>query len=241
MQSDLRAALRQKTRLATLGAAVAKINHDLRNSLSTAVLVSDRLADIDDPEVQRVAPRLYDAIDRAVHLCSQTLNFVTDPRPVLHIRRFALGGLVTEVGQELASEGSGSPSQSGPPVLSNAVPADMAVDADRDQLFRAVSNLMRNACEAGAREVRVTAVSEGEAIRLEVADDGPGLPERAQQRLFQPFAGSARKGGTGLGLIIARDILKAHGGDLILARTGSDGTAFQISLPARRDAKKGSP
>lgn len=71
MQQEVRAALRQKTRLATLGAAVAKINHDLRNTLSTAVLVSDSLANIDDPKVKRVMPRLFTAIDRAVHLCSE--------------------------------------------------------------------------------------------------------------------------------------------------------------------------
>ena len=70
MQGEIRYALQQKTRLATLGAAVAKINHDLRNSLATAVLAFDRLADIDDPEVKRVLPRLYDSVDRAVNLCS---------------------------------------------------------------------------------------------------------------------------------------------------------------------------
>lgn len=234
MQSDLRTALRQKTRLATLGAAVAKINHDLRNSLSTAVLVSDRLADIDDPEVKRVAPRLYDAIDRAVHLCSQTLHFVTDSAPALHISRFALGKLVAEVGDELGSERGGAHLQSSMPTLCNAVPADLIVEADWDRLFRAVSNLMRNACEAGAREVWVTAARDGEAVRLEIIDDGPGLPEIARQRLFQPFAGSARKGGTGLGLVIARDIVKAHGGELALVHTGGDGTVFRIILPVQQ-------
>jgi signal transduction histidine kinase len=119
-------------------------------------------------------------------------------------------------------------------VLSNAVPADLAVEADREQLFRVVSNLVRNAREAGAREVRVAAACNGDSIYLEIADDGPGLPEKARQRLFQPFAGSARKGGTGLGLVIARDIMKAHGGDLMLADTGDGGTVFRVSLPVQR-------
>jgi len=232
MQADLRAALRQKTRLAMLGAAVAKINHDLRNTLSSAVLASDRLADIDDPEVKRLAPRLYDAIDRAVNLCSQTLDFVTNPTPALNASRFALRELVDGVGAELSGEAA-APGD-GMPRLSNGIPEDLAVEADRDQLFRVVSNLVRNAREAGARHVRAAAICSDDTVRLEIADDGPGLPERARQRLFQPFAGSARKGGTGLGLVIARDIMKAHGGDLVLADTGDGGTTFFVSLPRQR-------
>ena len=99
MQQALRASLRQKTRLATLGAAVAKINHDLRNSLATAVLVSDRLADIDDPEVKRVTPRLYEAIDRAVRLCGQTLSFVSDSGADVATTPVRLRALVDDVGE----------------------------------------------------------------------------------------------------------------------------------------------
>ena len=88
MQSGMREALRQRSHLAALGTAVAKINHDLRNTLATAVLVSDRLSDIDDPEVKRMAPRLFDAIDRAVQLCSHTLNYVADSTPPLRRARF---------------------------------------------------------------------------------------------------------------------------------------------------------
>jgi signal transduction histidine kinase len=238
MQSDLRTALRQKTRLATLGGAVAKINHDLRNSLSTAVLVSDRLADIDDPEVQKVAPRLYDAIDRAVKLCSQTLNFVSDHRPALNISRFPLSELVDGVGADLNGEGRGTPANGSAAVLANAVPADLAVEADREQLFRVISNLVRNAREAGATQVRVAATLADGMVSLKIADDGPGLPDKALTRLFQPFAGSARKGGTGLGLVIARDIMKAHGGDLALAETGGSGTVFHVSLPVQRPSER---
>ena len=74
MQETVRQALRQKERLAALGTAVAKINHDLRNILSTARLVSDGLADSAAPEVRRVTPRLVAAIDRAVALCAPDLD-----------------------------------------------------------------------------------------------------------------------------------------------------------------------
>lgn len=97
MQDEVRQSLAQQTRLATLGAGMAKINHDLRNSLATAVLAFDRLALVDDPEVKRTLPRLYNAIDRAVKLCSQTLNYVSDEGPKLEITRFDLFDLLDEV------------------------------------------------------------------------------------------------------------------------------------------------
>ncbi len=229
MQSDLRTALRQKSRLAALGAAVAKINHDLRNSLATAMLVSDRLADIDDPEVKRVTPRLYDAIDRAVHLCSQTLIYASDARPRLRPSLFHVSELVAEVRAAEAGGQSGTTFE-----LVNDVAFEVDVEADRDQLVRVLGNLVRNARDAGAGRVRVTARREAGRVVMEVTDDGPGLPETARDNLFQPFAGSARKGGTGLGLVIARDIVRAHGGDLSLAATGTDGTTFRLELPDRR-------
>ena len=228
MQNELRGALHQKTRLATLGAAVAKVNHDLRNSLATAILVSDRLADIDDPEVRRMTPRLYSAIDCAVNLCSQTLNYVADGMPKLRRSRFSLRDLVAEVESSLAE----TPVETDDTDLTwdNAVAAGFDLPGDRDQLFRVISNLAENARYAGARRVRVEAVA-GDPIIVDISDDGPGLPERARENLFQPFAGSARSGGTGLGLAIARDIMRAHGGDIDLHRTGDDGTTFRLLMP----------
>lgn len=229
MQHELRLALQQKNRLAALGAAVAKINHDLRNSLATAVLVSDRLAHIDDPEVQRMTPRLYDAIDRAVTLCSQTLMYARDPRPALKPQRFLLAELVAEVGAVTLSSPLGARLD-----WQNAVSPLLDVEADRDQLFRVVDNLAKNAAEAGARRVRIEAsVSADGHIHVDVADDGPGLPEKARANLFKPFAGSARDGGTGLGLVIAHEIMVAHGGTLSLIDGGAAGTTFRLTLPAR--------
>lgn len=230
MQHELRMALQQKNRLAALGAAVTKINHDLRNSLATAVLVSDRLAHIEDPEVQRMTPRLFDAIDRAIGLCSQTLMYARDPQSTLNSTRFHLAELVDEVGGALidaAPAGVGLDWQ-------NAISPVLEVEADRDQLFRVLENLAKNAAEAGAARVRIEArVTAGGHIHIDVADDGPGLAPRAREHLFEPFAGSARNGGTGLGLVIARDIMSAHGGALTLVESGAAGTTFRLVLPAR--------
>ena len=138
MQKDVRAALRQKTRLATLGAAVAKINHDLRNSLATAMLVSDKLADIDDPEVKKVTPRLFEAMDRAVDLCSQTLNYVSDGVPPMEPSLFHVHELVAEVGSALSSREA--PDDEGSAVKwRNEVAFELDVEADLGQLFRVLN------------------------------------------------------------------------------------------------------
>lgn len=234
MQGELRAALKQKTRLAALGTAVAKVNHDLRNSLATAVLASDRLADIDDPEVKEVMPRLMNAIDRAVNLCSQTLNFVSDAdiQPVLS--HFSLRDLVHEAGVTVASHGkAGSPLE-----WENGVSEGIEIEADRERLFRVLTNLGQNSIEAGAGHIRLGAELDNEWVTIEVADDGPGLAPEARENLFQPFAGSARDGGTGLGLVIVRDIARAHGGDVVLVDTDESkkGATFRIKLPVRREA-----
>jgi signal transduction histidine kinase len=231
MQQALRAALKQRERLAALGTAVSKINHDLRNALSTMQLVSDGLADSKDPYVRKVAPRLMDAVDRAVQLCSQTLEFTREGPPAMHRERFVLTGLVDEVRALLTEPLSPGLAPADGGELVNAVDADLVVEADREQLFRVLSNLGRNAIEAGAAQVTISARSAPGATLIDVDDDGPGLPEEARHKLFQPFTGSTRKGGTGLGLPIARDVMRAHGGDISLVETGPNGTRFRLVLP----------
>ena len=230
MQETVRQALRHNAHLAALGTAVTKINHDLRNILSTARLMSDSLAGSEVPEVKRVTPALLAAIDRAVALCTRTLHYTREGAPPLRLSRFPLAGLVAEIADvaEPRTEGSAR--------IVNNVPATLMVDADRDQLFRVILNLVRNAIEAGAHAVTVSARPDIEATVVEIADDGPGLAPKARDNLFRPFAGSARPGGTGLGLAIAREIMRAHGGDIALCDNSAAGTAFCLRLPERRDA-----
>ncbi len=224
-QEAVRRALGQNARLAALGTAVTKINHDLRNILATARLVTDGLTASAAPEVRRIAPRLLDAIDRAVALCTRTLDFSREGTPPLAPSRFALKPLIDEIGPALGvSEHELA--------LDCTVPADLTVLADRDQLYRVLSNLARNAVEAGARHLRFSGEPEPGAIAIEIADDGHGLPPKAQENLFRPFFGSARLGGTGLGLAIARELVRAHGGDLVLVSSTAAGTVFRLTLPA---------
>jgi signal transduction histidine kinase len=225
LQRTVRQALEQRARLAALGTAVTKINHDLRNILATARLVTDGLAASAAPEVRRVAPRLFDAIDRAVALCTRTLDFSREGTPPLALRRFPLASLIDEVAPDLGLSEEGM-------AIECAIPPDLVIEADRDQLYRILLNLARNAVEAGARRLRFAASREIGVIAIDVSDDGPGLPPKAQDNLFRPFFGSARPGGSGLGLAIARELARAHGGELTLVSTTGTGTVFRLTLPA---------
>jgi signal transduction histidine kinase len=225
LQKTVREALAQRARLAALGTAVTKINHDLRSILATARLVTDGLAASAAPEVRRIAPRLLDAIDRAVALCTRTLDFSREGAPPLTPSRFPLAPLIDEIGPGLAVSEEAM-------AIECAIPPDLIIEADRDQLYRVFLNLARNAVEAGSHRLRFAAARAGGSITIEVADDGPGLPPKARENLFRPFFGSARPGGSGLGLAIARELTRAHGGDLSLASSTGAGTVFRLTLPA---------
>lgn len=220
MQRELAAMLHQKSRLAELGLAVSKINHDLRNILATAQLVSDRLGAVQDPTVQRFAPKLIGALDRAIRLCSDTLKHGRAREAPPSRAWLALDDLVAEVADGLALP---RPGHIG---FVAAVPAHFTVYADRDQLYRVLANIVRNAVEVLEAEsaagdgsnhaVAITARRDGACAVIEIIDTGPGVPEAARAHLFEAFKGSVRKGGSGLGLAISAELIRAHGGTLTL-------------------------
>lgn len=232
MQSDLRAALHSRARLAALGEAVAKINHDMRNMLTSAQIASERLSGSGDPRVAQALPRLERALDRGIMLATNVLAYGRSAEPEPRPTSVALQAAVQAAGEDagLADDGVR---------LDNAAPAYVRVRADPDQLNRILVNLMRNAREAvesaperdGRGRVRVEHERRDDSDLITVSDDGPGIPAKAQARLFQAF-GSGRSGGTGLGLAIARELAQGHGGDLSLLSTGPEGTAFRVRLPA---------
>lgn len=231
MQTDLTQALKQKERLAQLGSAVSKISHDLRNILTSAQLFTDRIEMSEDPTVKRMAPKLVGSITRAVHLCESTLAFGKAEEPGPTLTMVALAELVEDAlaGERLASAGHD---------ISFAVdvPADLMVRADPEQMYRVLSNLVRNARQAlsvtgKTGEIALRAKDTDRAWEIEISDTGPGLPTKAQTHLFTPFQGGARKGGSGLGLAIASELVKGHGGHLQLLSTDETGTVFRITLP----------
>jgi signal transduction histidine kinase len=230
MQKELSETLSQRNRLAALGLAVSKISHDLRNMLSSAQLLSDRLIAVNDPTVQHLVPKLIASLDRAIRLCARTLDFGQAQEVPPRRTRFELAPLVAEVGDAL---GLPRPKLVG---WTLDIEEGLEVDADRDQLFRVLSNLCRNAVQAleseGGRagEIMVLARREGAVTIIEVADTGPGVPERARANLFKAFQSVARKDGTGLGLAIAAELVQAHGGQIDLV--GNDGGAtFRVTIP----------
>jgi signal transduction histidine kinase len=237
MQIDLASMLHQKSRLAALGLAVSKINHDLRNLLASAQLFSDRLAKIPDPGVQRFAPKLMHALERAISFCQSTLSYGRVQEPPPDRRQILLEPLVEEVHETLGL---------GPDAAIrwvDAVERGLMVEADYDQLFRILLNLARNALQTlesrdraardpGRDQIRITGRREGAVVVIEVSDTGPGFSDKARAHLFEAFQGSTRTGGTGLGLAIAAELVRAHGGEIRLVE-GTIGATLRLTIPDR--------
>lgn len=233
MQKAVSAAFRQRKRLAELGEAVAKINHDLRNSLSAAQIVSEGLSESDDPRVKRAAPRLERAIQRAVTLAEATLSHARADTAAPNLSTINLVPAIDEAAAEGLAGCDGVEWQIEAPAALNAV-------ADPDHVHRIVANLVRNAARAIQEQkdrscpgrVRARVFREGACAVVEISDNGPGVPAAVVARLFQPFAGSGSRGGAGLGLAIARELARGMRGDLVLSANGADGAAFTLRVPS---------
>jgi signal transduction histidine kinase len=235
MQRELSSMLHQKSRLAALGLAVSKINHDLRNLLASAQLFSDQLSNLPDPKVQRFAPKLMRALERAIAFCQSTLSYGAAQEAAPERKPFEVEPLMEEVHEALGL-GLDVPIR-----WIVAVERGLTVDADRDQLFRVLVNVARNAMQVleargnkdpARDQIRITGRRDGGVAVIEVSDTGPGVSERARTHLFQAFQGSTRAGGTGLGLAIAAELVRAHGGDIRLV-PGTIGATFSIRIPDR--------
>jgi signal transduction histidine kinase len=234
MQQELQHTLKEQKNLADLGLAVSKINHDMRNILASAQLISDRLAGVDDPIVQRFAPKLLRTIDRAVSYSNEVLAYGRAREATPKRRWLDLKRLIEDVRDITAVD----PAFEIDFVID--MPDGLEVEADSEQLFRVIHNLCRNAVEALSqdnsverRTVLVTGLRTGSVVSIAIDDNGPGMPAKARENLFAAFRGSARSGGTGLGLAIARELVLAHGGTIALVEKVTPGTLFRIELPDR--------
>ena len=236
MQTELATMLQQKNHLAALGLAVSKVSHDLRNMLTSAQLISDRMANVEDPTVKRFAPKLISSLDRAIEFLSQTLKFGRAQELPPSRERLDLRELVDEVIEAAVVQTTSRI------MIFNNVPPSVSVDADREQLVRVLTNLTRNAIQAieflqAERQdapdgvVALQARREGSVTVIEIKDNGPGIPNQIRERLFQAFQSAARLGGTGLGLAIAAELIRAHGGDIQLQSSTDAGTCFVVTIP----------
>ena len=235
MQTQLQRILGEQKHLADLGLAVSKINHDMRNILASAQLISDRLRLVKDPTVQVFAPKLLRALDRAVAYSEGVLAYGRTQEPAPVRRRLRLRQLVEEVQGMLGLDASTGIE------FENLVDAGFEVDADSEQLFRVLTNLCRNAVQAMSadresalvRRLTISGERTGAVCSIFVTDTGPGLPQKAREYLFSAFRGAARSGGTGLGLAIAYELVRAHGGTIRLVESVSGRTVFSITIPDR--------
>jgi signal transduction histidine kinase len=243
MQRSLAHELAQRKRLAELGMAVARINHDLRNILSAAQLISDRLATIPDPLAQRLAPRLVATLDRAIQFCQSTLTYGAS-RELPPLRRsFDLSELVRQVVESAKAENDAAID------YNIDIPPRFDIYADGDHILRVLENLSRNAAQAlmvkGAaygrpKAIRFAAIRTDGLALIEISDTGPGFPADQSERIFEPFHKSTSEAGAGLGLAIAADLVARNGGAITLAPSKADdfycGARFLIKLPTAEGA-----
>ena len=233
MQKQLQSLLQEKSHLAALGLAVAKVSHDLRNMLTSAQLISDRLGGLKDPTVQRFAPKLISSLDRAIGFLNQTLVYGRAQELPPRRENLRLYDVVDEV-IDLMTPQAGDKTH-----LKNGVEKLAMVDADREQLVRILNNLVRNALQAietrkmARNHVQIDAMRTGTATEITVRDNGPGIPPNIREHLFEAFQTSARQGGTGLGLAIAAELVKSHGGEISVVDTSSEGTVLKVVIPDR--------
>lgn len=229
MQSEVRAAFAQRERLAALGGAVARINHDLRNVFASAQLISDRLATSKDERVAAMGSRLVRAVDRGIRLCQETLDYGKTQERTPEFQSIAIRNALDDAaGDAFAATGVAE--------WVNEIDDDVTVSADPDHLHRIFMNLIRNGVQAmDGREgacLTVRAESRDGEVYVTLTDNGPGVPGRVRETLFQPFGISGTKSGSGLGLSIARELARTMGGDVALVTTGDDGTTFEVRLGA---------
>ena len=236
MQGQLQSLLQQKSHLAALGLAVSKVSHDLRNMLTTAQVVSDSLGEVKDPQVQRFAPRLITSLDRAINFLTQTLTYgqareLPPQRASLNLHDITQDVLMTF-----------EPIVQDRIVLSNGVERSIPIDADREQLHRILTNLVRNATQAfdlmGGHQqqqpsIMIVATRRGSVTEIDIRDNGPGIPESIRNRLFEAFQSAAKPGGTGLGLAISQELAEAHGGGISVRYSTEQGTCFSVTIPDR--------
>jgi signal transduction histidine kinase len=223
MRTRIRALLEDRTRM------LAAISHDLRTPLTRLRLRVERVGE------QGLREGMLGDLAKVGRMLDETLDYLREDGKTETMTRVDLPSLLQTICWEFSDMGDAVTYQG---------PARLACTVRPRSLTRALTNVVQNGVKHGTA-VTVTLIGRPrEGIQITIADDGPGIPANLRERVFEPFfkADSARAGndtGFGLGLSIARDIVKRHGGDISLMAREPAGLAVQILLPAEMAARTG--
>jgi signal transduction histidine kinase len=211
---------------------LAGIAHEVRNPLGGLELYAGLLRDAlgGQPERLEEVARIEREVGHLKQVVSEFLEFARRPAP--RLEPIALGPLFEEIRELCQSPDGGT--------ISVAAPNGLRVQADAGQLRRALLNLARNAAAAARNgHVEIAARSSHGRVHIEVRDDGPGVAPELREKIFTPFF-TTREKGTGLGLAFVREIVRDHGGDVMVRDAPGGGSVFGFDLPAAQEIEDSS-
>jgi two-component system, NtrC family, sensor histidine kinase PilS len=232
----MEAHVRQAERLAAIGTVAAGVAHELRNPLASisGSIELLRSGDGGAEENRSLMDIVTREVDRLDQLVAELLDY-TNPRPRESVF-VNLTQLTDETLQVFRRDRQFA--HVSVQLLDRSGRLPVTVVGDPGQLRQVLWNLLRNAAEVAPRDggvVQVEVDCIGKTVKIDVADNGPGIPQEAMPRIFEPFF-TTRRGGTGLGLAIVRNIVVEHEGTIDVTTRPSGGTCFSITLPINQSA-----
>ncbi|MFA5027678.1 MAG: ATP-binding protein [Candidatus Methylomirabilota bacterium] len=237
----LEAAMVREQRLSAMGNLAAGVAHEIRNPLNAIAVGLQRLG-LEFAPAEPAAREEYTGFVRILREQVARLNslieqFLTLARPLkLSLAAEPVGRIVDEVAALLGPQADGQ----GIRIERGGGADGSLVRMDRATLQQALLNIALNGLQAmpggGVLSVQIESKPPENRVRIVVADRGPGIPPADLDRIFEPYF-TTKEGGTGLGLALARKIVREHGGDILAANGPGGGAVFTISLPAAEDGR----
>jgi signal transduction histidine kinase len=225
-------ALLESEQLATIGRMASSISHDLRHALAAVVANSEFLCDgrLTSAQREELYQEVRTGVNQMTDLIDSLLEFART-RESLNPTYASMAETVQRAMQAVRLH----PRHQGTLIEINSKGQSLAW-FDPRKLERALYNLLLNACEAAPGSegrVQVTIDRTGSLVTIEVSDNGPGIAESIQDKLFHPFVSFGKENGTGLGLTVVQKIVQDHGGQVLIERTADARTVFRITIPGR--------
>jgi signal transduction histidine kinase len=225
----------RQERISTIGRLSSSIVHDLRNPLAAIYGGAEMLVDAELPpaHVKRLATNIYRSSQRIQGMLQDLLDVSRGKHGMPELCRLREVAVAATDSLEAAAEHQGVS-------LSLEIPPDIELPLDRSRMERAFVNLISNALEAMPRggEVHIRAVMQGDAVVVNVEDNGPGIAPEIREQLFQPFVTAGKRNGLGLGLALSRQTVLDHGGDMWVASLPGRGATFSFRLPGAQVARE---